>query len=246
MSVRFLLIASVAAFLLCGCRNDPRTQLYLDNVNAEKRLLEDTLYDLQYDYECSMDEVERLRRELAQSKPGVPGSSSSIRGGSSTKTGDSATTPADEMFPDLKPPTVESGTPDRTPPPPSDAPPKSGDTPDLDDIDDLEPPKLDLGDEQNGASATEPSTAPRVAQREPGVPVTAPEKPSSRWTPRAPRDPEPAQRASVADRSRQATETTTPSSSPINTETADTAGRSGGASGAAATQARRPQWRPQR
>ena len=48
------LTAGLAALLLGGCRNDPHTQLYIDNVNAEKRLLEDTLYDLQYDYECKI------------------------------------------------------------------------------------------------------------------------------------------------------------------------------------------------
>ena len=54
MSVRLLLTAGLATLLLGGCRNDPHMQLYIDNVNAEKRLLEDTLYDLQYDYECKI------------------------------------------------------------------------------------------------------------------------------------------------------------------------------------------------
>ena len=111
MSVRFLLTAGLTLSLLCGCRRDPRMQVYIENVNAEKRMLEDTLYDLQYDYETKLKEVERLQAEVARLKGTSTGGSAT--GGAAKVKAPSA--PGGDLFPDipeLKPPTVEAGTPD--------------------------------------------------------------------------------------------------------------------------------------
>ena len=115
MSVRFLLTAGLATLLLGGCRNDPHMQVYIDNVNAEKRLLEDTLYDLQYDYECKIQEVEKLRSEVTQLKSGATTGGTSRPATGSSRKSDTPSAPGDKMFPDipdLKPPTVEPGTPE--------------------------------------------------------------------------------------------------------------------------------------
>ncbi|MCU0457092.1 MAG: hypothetical protein MUE74_12385, partial [Bacteroidales bacterium] len=73
-----LLPETMICLLLCGCRTDPHVQVYIDNINAEKRLLEDTLFDLQYDYESNLREMEKLRAELARLRP------ESASGGSAT------------------------------------------------------------------------------------------------------------------------------------------------------------------
>ena len=52
---------SAAALLLVGCKRTDRN--YLELLNAEKRGLEDELYDLAYDYEILMDKVDRLKAE---------------------------------------------------------------------------------------------------------------------------------------------------------------------------------------
>ena len=70
MNVRLLLLPAIVVVLLTGCRKDPYMQVYIDNMNAEKRMLEDTLYDLQYDYDSKVAEVEKLRKELEQSQIG--------------------------------------------------------------------------------------------------------------------------------------------------------------------------------
>ncbi len=242
MSVRLLLTASLAALLLSGCRHDPRTQLYIDNVNAEKRLLEDTLYDLQYDYECSMQEVERLREEVAQlkSSPTAGGASSPASGAGRRSSAPS--TPGDTMFPDfpdLKPPTVESGTPTEPKPPASGTSRPAGQP---DDLDDLEPPVLDLG-EQTSRSPAAPRLLDKSAIEGADAPETPADKPVSRWTPRAPRPPDtpPQSRIHVADR-----RSAPPAAGSVTDDVpnASAADRSG--TGASSKPSQRPQWRPYR
>ncbi len=144
MNVRLLLLPVMLVGLLTGCRRDPRLQVYIDNMNAEKRMLEDTLYDLQHDYDSRVSEIEKLRKELASLKSG----------------GVSSATPPEKgqprnLFPDipeLKPPTIEEGVPsDGGAAPPAKSPqqaPSKEEGPD-----DLEPPKLDLGGAGDSLSA---------------------------------------------------------------------------------------------
>jgi hypothetical protein len=245
MSARFLLTAGLTLLLLGGCRRDTRTQLYIDNVNAEKRMLEDTLYDLQYDYETKLKEVERLQSELARLKAGGTGTT----GTGSTPRIKAPSASGGNLFPDipdLKPPTVEPGTPDtgKTLPDKVKAPPKENPR-ELQDMDDLEPPKLELPEEQGkGPTSAEPAGT-KVTES-----IAPPEKTASRWTPRSVRRPDPPRRRfNVAD----------------NPETSSSAADSSGPAAATATgnatngplpnpssadgvpkQAHLPAWRPYR
>ena len=56
-----LLAAAVLSVLSLGCRNDPYKDAYVEMLNAEKRVLEDRLYDAQYDYEQALAELEAAR-----------------------------------------------------------------------------------------------------------------------------------------------------------------------------------------
>lgn len=141
MDVRFLLITASTVLLLAGCRTDPRLQVYIDNMNAEKRLLEDTLFELQHDYDTQLEEVQKLRRELKTLKEGETDSSTPSRGPSSRTPSQRDVFPE---IPELKPPVVDPGR--RTQPKPAPKP------RDLDD-EDLQPPRLELGDESDEFSA---------------------------------------------------------------------------------------------
>ncbi|MFW6170410.1 MAG: hypothetical protein ACODAD_07970 [Planctomycetota bacterium] len=154
MNVRLLLLA-VLLLPLTGCRRDPYMQVYIENMNAEKRLLEDTLYDLQYDYETKVAQVDRLREELEELKAGEPGVG---RGSSAAGSDDGAANrePRDlfPAIPDLKPPSVEQGGPNG-----QDAPRDPGRSGSQDngaseeeaEIEDPVPPKLELDDSNASA-----------------------------------------------------------------------------------------------
>lgn len=141
-SVRLLQVATVVLICLTGCRKDPHLQVYIDNMNAEKRLLEDTLYDLQYDYESKVAEVEQLRQKLESLETG--GKSVLSSGDSSSDSTPDRSGRPREMFPDipeLQLPQIDEGTQREDSPQGAE---RSID--DLGDPDDLAPPKLDLGD----------------------------------------------------------------------------------------------------
>jgi hypothetical protein len=227
MSIRFLLTAGLTLLLLCGCRTDPHVQVYIDNINAEKRLLEDTLFDLQYDYESNLREMEKLRAELARLKP------ESASGGSASPAPRSGRKPAPPagvgggLFPDvLTPPVVEQGT-------PADVPPREPDAPADDDEFDLTPPKLDLGIPEGGESALVPPAAEQA----------------SRWTPRAARRPPAAAgRVDVAENPdvRRAEDPPAAAHSEAARGGPGTSATGTSGSAASASQARRPEWRPYR
>lgn len=62
---RFALLLTLALGVsLSGCRSDPYMDAYFDTVNAEKRALEDTIYDLKY-------ENDKLREKLEKFETGV-------------------------------------------------------------------------------------------------------------------------------------------------------------------------------
>ncbi len=156
MTLRLLLLPAILVTLLTGCRRDPYLQVYIDNMNAEKRMLEDTLYDLQHDYDCKVTEVERLQRELSALKTGgLPGEPRKDR--STLSPGSQAPRNLFPQVPDLEPPTIDEGemdAPNSPPHTPED--PQSDQGPQTDDgesPDDLEPPKLDLGDADDSVSA---------------------------------------------------------------------------------------------
>lgn len=256
MSVRFLLTAGLTLSLLCGCHRDPRMQVYIENVNAEKRMLEDTLYDLQYDYETKLREVERLQAEVARLKG--TGTGGSTTGGAAKSKAPIA--PGGDLFPnipELKPPTVEAGTPDTqrsTPGNVKTTPDKGTTSPEpspreLEDMDDLEPPKLELPEEE-GTEPAAPAApvAPPPADPQVAPPSTPPPKLASRWTPRSGRRPDPPpKRFHLAD-PLDASSTTAGSSAAGPAADSAPGGPLPSASSpdTAPKQARRPTWRPYR
>lgn len=56
-----LLTAVVLSLLPLGCRRDPYRDAYLEMLNAEKRVLEDRLYEAEYNYEQALAELEAER-----------------------------------------------------------------------------------------------------------------------------------------------------------------------------------------
>ncbi|MCU0961220.1 MAG: hypothetical protein MUF48_14065 [Pirellulaceae bacterium] len=240
MSIRFLPTASLLLVLLSGCRTNPHTQVYLDNVNAEKRLLEDTLYDLQYDYECNLKELENLRAELTRVRRGDVSASPAPRDGAASRRKPSPPSAAGgDIAPDeLAPPVVEPGTPappqSEPPQPPRESqPPREPQPPQEPDDLDMSPPKLELGPPQEAAS----------------VSLSDPAELVSRWTPRAQTRPRPDRtRIAVADQSGDATPAAdAPHPGGAGGSLSDaTHAPAPSAEPSAARQARRPQWRPYR
>lgn len=272
MSVRCLMIVATCLLVAAGCRRDPRMQVYIDNMNAEKRMLEDTLYDLQYDYECKLREVEKLQAELNQLKD-TTGDAGAAKSGSSRLKSPAAS--GNRLFPDLsdlQPPTVEPGTPDADRQRPQTIPegakpgterPKP---PVQDDVDDLEPPTLELPDEPtddaqpSGADAKQ-GTTPAKEAADAGPPTASADRPlepsqsnavnasgkiEDRWTPRAARRPDPPKRSiRLADSPPAGTAGggSQPASSGSLSDGPSPAGTAGAND---ARQANRPTWRPYR
>ena len=102
MNARLLLLLTVALCLSAGCRRDP--SVYIELLNAEKRALEDALYDLEYDYELLLEELEACRAELDEEVPaaGIPAPAGKRRALPPGVPGD---------IPELTPPSIESGVP---------------------------------------------------------------------------------------------------------------------------------------
>jgi hypothetical protein len=58
-----IVIAVLICLAVTGCRRSPHMDAYLDMLNAEKRVLEDRLYELEYDYEQALEELEAVRAQ---------------------------------------------------------------------------------------------------------------------------------------------------------------------------------------
>jgi hypothetical protein len=61
MGFRYLAAIILACLVATGCRRDAYVDAYLEMLNAEKRALEDRIYELEYDYEQALEELEKLR-----------------------------------------------------------------------------------------------------------------------------------------------------------------------------------------
>ncbi|MEO8496065.1 MAG: hypothetical protein ABI614_13425 [Planctomycetota bacterium] len=64
--LRRFAIISVLCALVAGCRNDPYLNSHIEILNAEKRALEDQLYELEYDYERKVAELEEAKAKLSK------------------------------------------------------------------------------------------------------------------------------------------------------------------------------------
>lgn len=62
--LRQLLIVLALCIPITGCRSDPKVQSYIEMLNAERRTLEDQLYELEYDYERKVRELEEAKEQL--------------------------------------------------------------------------------------------------------------------------------------------------------------------------------------
>ena len=63
----FITIGSLSLLLAAaGCRRDPALQVYIDQMNAEKRMLENRLNELQFELEAKERELERYRRRAGE------------------------------------------------------------------------------------------------------------------------------------------------------------------------------------
>lgn len=106
--LRQIAIIGLLCALAAGCRNDPYLKSHIEILNAERRALEDQLYELEYDYERKVAELEEAKARLGES------------GGETPRTRRTNQTPRVEMPEggddslDLSPPTVTPGVPDRT------------------------------------------------------------------------------------------------------------------------------------
>ena len=69
VSNRHLCIFLLACMLAVGCRRDPYMDAYFEMLNAEKRVLEDRLYEVQYDYEQALAELETCRNSTRVASP---------------------------------------------------------------------------------------------------------------------------------------------------------------------------------
>jgi len=64
--LRQFAIVSALCALASGCRNDPYINSHIEILNAEKRALEDQLYELEYDYERKVAELEEAKERLGK------------------------------------------------------------------------------------------------------------------------------------------------------------------------------------
>ena len=107
MNMRWLWVPALLMVMLAGCRQDPYMQVYIDSLNAEKRMLEDRVYELEYNYEQKLCELEASRQKPADDTDSSP----SIRRDAQPTRPRPPRNGMPPGSPDLSPPTVEPGTP---------------------------------------------------------------------------------------------------------------------------------------
>jgi hypothetical protein len=130
MNNRWLWVPAILALASTGCRRDPYMQVYIDNLNAEKRMLEDRVYELEYNYESKLCELEEAR----QQQPDKSQSGSSRLRDSKPPEPRRPSNGMPPGIPDLSPPSVDPGT-------------LQGDEPAGDEEEGLGPLQLEMGEE---------------------------------------------------------------------------------------------------
>jgi hypothetical protein len=147
MNMRWFWVPALLLLTSIGCRQDPYMQVYLDSLNAEKRMLEDRVYELEYNYEQKLCELEAARQyetdDQADSGSSVLRDSRSTRPGRPTE----SRPPRDGMppgIPDLSPPSVDPGTP------------AGGGSRDGGEEEDVGPLNLEMGEEADKINAVPP------------------------------------------------------------------------------------------
>lgn len=74
MNVRNLILGTLLSALLAGCQRAARNDTYLELMGAQRRALEDRIYDLEFDAEEITAELDRLKKENQQLRQKLTGS----------------------------------------------------------------------------------------------------------------------------------------------------------------------------
>lgn len=93
VSMRCIWFFAVVTIVATGCQSGPRVSRHIELLNAEKRALEDELYDMEFEYKGALKKVDELRRENAELEQRL-----GISPGSRSRSWD-----ADQSRPDKKP-----------------------------------------------------------------------------------------------------------------------------------------------
>ena len=73
MNVRYLILAVLIAVLCSGCHRQARNDTYVELMGAQRRALEDRIYDLQFEMEDLTAELEKIQMENQQLKQQLNG-----------------------------------------------------------------------------------------------------------------------------------------------------------------------------
>ena len=73
MNVRYLILGVLASLLCSGCHRQARNDTYVELMGAQRRALEDRIYDLQFEMEDLTAELEKIQTENQQLKQQLGG-----------------------------------------------------------------------------------------------------------------------------------------------------------------------------
>lgn len=104
-----VLAALVLAVSSCGCRSDPYQDAYLEMLNAEKRALEDRLYDAEYNYEQALAKLKSVQAATNEEGPPARGTQSGSRPRPRSEPADAEPRESPELPTIELPPGVEEG-----------------------------------------------------------------------------------------------------------------------------------------
>ena len=75
MNVRNLILGTMLSVLFTGCQHGARNDAYMELMGAQRRALEDRIYDLEFDSEEMEEELKRLQKENQRLRQQLDGSS---------------------------------------------------------------------------------------------------------------------------------------------------------------------------
>jgi hypothetical protein len=176
MNLRFVAALALACLPACGCCRRHGLDVYMEAMNAERRALEDRLYDLEYDHEVKAEELAACRRdnEKLRKELGRPAAE-----GAKAEEGKEETAPGVDS---LAPPVIEPGLPEPPSAEPSVSPKKAPASPPRIDSD---PPPSPIKEDAKNRDTGPVMGDGRGSKPAGGGPAVSPSNQSSRrWTPR--------------------------------------------------------------
>ena len=75
MNVRNLILGTMLSAVFAGCQHGARNDAYMELMGAQRRALEDRIYDLEFDSEEMEEELKRLQKENQRMRQQLDGSS---------------------------------------------------------------------------------------------------------------------------------------------------------------------------